>query len=108
MSFVPVQAVLAQASTIPEDSGGAYVIAAYVVFFVVILVYVAIMAQRLQRISKTADDLERRLEGIDHAQHQGAGAVQGGSVENVAATAPPTIAPPAGSQEHSTAGGPAS
>ncbi len=84
--------VLAQADTIPEDSGGPYVIAAYLVFLVLILVYVAIMAQRLQKISKQADDLERRLEGIDHAQHQGAGPVQGGAVADAAAE-PPTIAP---------------
>lgn len=104
MSLTPVQAVLAQADTIPDDSGGPYVIAAYLVFLVVILVYVAIMAQRLQRISKQADDLERRLDGVAHAQHQGAGAVQGGDVPNAAAE-PPTIAPAAGSQEPTATGG---
>lgn len=90
MSLIP--ATLAQADMIPEDSGGPYVAAAYLVFLVIILVYVAIMAQRLQKISKQADDLERRLDGVDHAQHQGAGAVQGGSVSD-AAVEPPTIAP---------------
>lgn len=84
--------VLAQADTIPEDSGGPYVIAAYLVFLVLVFVYVAIMAQRLQKIAKTADDLERRLDGLDHAQHQGAGAVQPGEVADAAAE-PPTIAP---------------
>ena len=84
--------VLAQADTIPGDSGGPYVIAAYVVFFVLVFVYVAIMAQRLTKISKIADDLEARLDGLEHAGHQGAGAVQGGDVENVAAETP-TIAP---------------
>ncbi len=86
--------ILAQADTIPDESGGAYVIAAYIVFVVLIFVYVAIMAQRLGRISKQADDLERRLDGIDHAQHQGAGAVQSGTVDDAAAE-PPTIAPTA-------------
>lgn len=100
MSLTFVQAVLAQADTIPEDSGGPYVVAAYVVFLVIILVYVAIMAQRLSKVSRTAADLERRLEGIDHAQHQGAGPVQGGAVPDVAAAEPPTIAP------STTAGGP--
>lgn len=103
MSLVSVQAVLAQADTIPEDSGGPYVIAAYLVFFVLLLVYLAIMAQRLGRISKQADDLERRLDGVDHAQHQGAGAVQGGSVEDAAAEVP-TIAP--ATTASPTAGGP--
>lgn len=101
MSLIP--AVLAQADTIPEDSGGPYVIAAYLVFFVLLLVYLAIMAQRLGRISKQADDLERRLDGIDHAQHQGAGAVQGGTVPNAAEPEVPTIAPAAPASP--TAGG---
>lgn len=62
------------AVVIPEDSGGPYVIAAYMVFLVLIAVYVAIMAQRLTKISKQAAELEARL---GHVQGQGAGAVQG-------------------------------
>lgn len=52
---------LAQASTIPEDSGGPYVVAAYVVFIVILVVYLAIMAQRLRKVSKQADELEQRI-----------------------------------------------
>lgn len=85
--------VLAQSDTVvPEDSGGPYVIAAYVVFLVLVFVYVAIMAQRLTKISKMADDLEARLDGLQHSASQGAGAVQGGEVTDVAID-PPTIAP---------------
>jgi hypothetical protein len=62
------------ASDIPNDTGGPYVVAAYVVFLVVIAAYVAIMAQRLIRIGRRADDLAARL---DHLQNAGAGAVQG-------------------------------
>ncbi len=89
-----VPSVLAQASTIPDESGGAYVIAAYVVFLVLVVAYVAIMAQRLTRISKIADDLEARLDGLEHAGQQGAGVVQGGELpSDVTQAEPPTIAP---------------
>lgn len=62
------------ASDIPNDTGGPYVVAAYVVFLVLLAVYVAIMAQRLSGIAKKADDLAARL---DHVESAGAGAVQG-------------------------------
>ncbi len=70
VSFVPS----AVGAVIPEDSGGPYVIAAYLVFLVLIAAYVAIMAQRLTKISKQAAELEQR---IVHVQNAGAGAVQG-------------------------------
>lgn len=66
--------VIAATPVVPEDSGGPYVAAAYVVFLVLIAVYVAIMAQRLGRISKQAAELQERLA---HVQGAGAGAVQG-------------------------------
>ncbi|MDO9352361.1 MAG: hypothetical protein Q7T55_01610 [Solirubrobacteraceae bacterium] len=75
-------AVIAQ-TMVPEDSGGPYVAAAYVVFLVLIAVYVAIMAQRLGKISRQAAELEARL-GAANAS-TGAGAVQGGSVTGAAA-----------------------
>jgi hypothetical protein len=62
------------AADIPSDTGGPYVVAAYVVFLVLIAIYVAIMAQRLTKISKTAAELEARL---SHVQSAGAGTVQG-------------------------------
>jgi hypothetical protein len=87
MSLVSVSSsVLAQADTIPDDSGGPYVIAAYVVFLVLIAIYVAIMAQRLAKVSKAADELQLRLDRAaisavagEAAPSSGAGAVQGGS-----------------------------
>lgn len=71
-------AILAQADMIPEDSGGPYVIAAYVVFLVLVAIYVAIMAQRLTKVSRTADELEARLDALEHNHAQGAGVVQDG------------------------------
>lgn len=55
-------ALLAELPAVPTDKSGRYVAAAYLVFFVLIAVYVAIMAQRLRRIARMADDLQQRLD----------------------------------------------
>ncbi|MDQ8043300.1 MAG: hypothetical protein AAGC46_12110 [Solirubrobacteraceae bacterium] len=73
MSFIS-SATTVLATDIPSDTGGPYVVAAYLVFLVLLAVYVAIMAQRLLKIGKKADELAARL---DHVQNAGAGAVQG-------------------------------
>jgi uncharacterized membrane protein YcjF (UPF0283 family) len=59
--------VLPSAVVIPEDSGGPYVIAAYVVFLIIVVAYVAIMAQRLTTIARQADALQARLDARDEA-----------------------------------------
>jgi len=41
------------AQTLPESSHSGYVAAAYIVFFVLVLVYVAIMAFRLTRVERS-------------------------------------------------------
>jgi CcmD family protein len=52
---------------LPLDEAGKYVAGAYVVFLALILVYVAMMAAKLQRIERELRDLagiaERRGEG---------------------------------------------
>ena len=52
---------------LPLDEAGKYVAGAYVVFVVLILVYVAIMAAKLQRIERELSDLaglaEQRANG---------------------------------------------
>jgi len=59
--------LLAAAPALPLDEAGKYVAAAYGVFVTLILIYVAIMAARLQRLEKEIDSLtdlaERRLGG---------------------------------------------
>jgi len=45
------------APALPLDEAGKYVAAAYVVFFVLIVVYVAIMAAKLQRIERELREL---------------------------------------------------
>lgn len=47
------------------DTGGNYVAAAYTVFFVVLIVYLAIMAGRLSKIQFTLDRLLRKLDDED-------------------------------------------
>jgi len=53
---------------LPLDEAGKYVAAAYLVFLALLLIYVAIMAARLQRINRElgelADRAERRAIGI--------------------------------------------
>lgn len=48
------------ASTLPSNDG--YVAAAYIVFFVLVLVYVAIMAIRLSRVERKLGELQRTRE----------------------------------------------
>jgi predicted S18 family serine protease len=53
---------------LPLDEAGKYVAAAYLVFLALILIYVAIMAAKLQRIDRQLGDL------ADLAESQSAGA----------------------------------
>jgi hypothetical protein len=52
-----VHALLASAPALPLGEGGKYVAGAYIVFLVLIVVYVAIMASKLQRIEKELREL---------------------------------------------------
>ena len=54
--------VLAIAPALPLGSAGKYVAGAYVVFLALILVYVAIMAVRAQRLERDLDELRRDVE----------------------------------------------
>ena len=54
--------VLATAPALPLGKGGKFVAAAYIVFVVLILVYVAIMAVRSQRIERELSELQRDVE----------------------------------------------
>jgi hypothetical protein len=47
---------------LPLDEAGKYVAAAYVVFLALVLVYVAIMAAKLQRIDRELGDLAELAE----------------------------------------------
>ncbi len=48
------------ATATPENTGDGYVAAAYIVFFVILLIYVAIMALRLSHVQRDLHDLQAR------------------------------------------------
>jgi hypothetical protein len=50
------------ATALPANTGDGYVAAAYVVFFVILLVYVAIMALRLSHVQRDLRDLQARTQ----------------------------------------------
>jgi hypothetical protein len=49
--------MISLASTLPENSNDGYVAAAYIVFFALVLIYVAIMAIRLARVERSVREL---------------------------------------------------
>lgn len=57
---------------LPLDSAGKYVAGAYLVFFGLILVYVAIMAVRLGRMERTLVELNELAERQQHASREAA------------------------------------
>lgn len=63
--------LLAETPALPLDEAGKYVAGAYVVFLVLIVIYVAIMASKLQRMEKELRELagfaEHRAEGENAA-----------------------------------------
>jgi hypothetical protein len=50
------------ATAIPGSSDNGYVAAAYIVFFAIVLIYVAIMAIRLTRVERSLRELNERAE----------------------------------------------
>ncbi len=84
-------ALLAETPALPLHTAGKYVAGAYAVLFVLVLVYVAIMAVRLSRIERQLGELlelsERSPAGLDDA-HEGA-SVAGEALDAVRAEATP-------------------
>jgi hypothetical protein len=58
------------ASTLPENSNDGYVAAAYIVFFAIVLIYVAIMAIRLSRVERDVRTLKGTGELREDAARQ--------------------------------------
>ena len=61
------------ASTLPENSNDGYVAAAYIVFFAIVLIYVAIMAVRLSRVER---DVRKLREDAAEQQSEAHGQVR--------------------------------
>ena len=80
--------VYAIAPALPLGKAGKFVAAAYAVFVVGILIYVAIMAIRAQRIERDLDQLQRDVEEIQAAREAG---------ETVGETDGPPVTEPTGS-----------
>jgi hypothetical protein len=59
-------AVIAATPALPLDDAGPYVAAAYLVFLALILIYVAIMASKLARISRELLEIAELVERRDH------------------------------------------
>jgi hypothetical protein len=55
-------ALFAEAPALPLHTAGPYVAAAYIVFLLVVLVYVWIMARKLNRNSRDLRDLRAQIE----------------------------------------------
>ena len=71
--------LLAETPALPLNEAGKYVAGAYVVFLVLIVIYVAIMASKLQRMEKEL----RELAGF--AEHRADGEAAGSEREEVSA-----------------------
>jgi hypothetical protein len=61
--------MISLATALPEHTNDGYVAAAYIVFFAIVLIYVAIMAVRLGRVERkvrelSAQERQREREGV--------------------------------------------
>jgi hypothetical protein len=55
--------IASELPALPLHTAGKYVAGAYVVFFAIVLIYVAIMAARLKRVERDVDELLERDSG---------------------------------------------
>jgi hypothetical protein len=63
-----ILALLAAAPALPLDEAGKYVAGAFVVFVAVVVIYVAIMAAKLQRMSRELAELNQALDARARAE----------------------------------------
>jgi hypothetical protein len=61
-------ALLAAAPAVPYDKAGRYVAAAFIVLFACVLIYVAIMATKLQRLERDLSELNAALDARERAR----------------------------------------
>jgi hypothetical protein len=63
--------LLAAAPAVPYDKAGRYVAAGFIFFFAIVLIYVAIMATKLQRLERGLAELETELAARELAEGAG-------------------------------------
>ena len=63
-----ISTLFAVAPALPLGKSGKFVAGAYIVFVVLILIYVAIMAIRAQRIERDLDQLQRDVDAVRAAR----------------------------------------
>jgi hypothetical protein len=67
--------LLAAAPAVPYDKAGRFVAGAFIVLFAVVLIYVAIMATKLQRLERDLGDINRELDRRQREQAEAADGV---------------------------------
>jgi CcmD family protein len=85
-----VSPLFATTPDLPLGQSGKFVAGAYIVVFVLVLVYVAIMAVRAQRIERDLDQLQRDVETARAtADRSESGTDGGGALGNASSTGDP-------------------
>jgi uncharacterized membrane protein YccC len=67
-------ALLAAAPAVPYEKAGRFVAAAFIVLFAVVVIYIGIMAVKLQRLERDLSELNSALDAKDAAQGLAGGA----------------------------------
>lgn len=60
-------ALLAAAPAVPYEKAGRFVAAAFIVLFAVVVIYIGIMAVKLQRLERDLSELNEALDAKDQA-----------------------------------------
>ena len=81
--------LLASAPALPLGHAGKFVAAAYIVVFVIVLVYVAIMAVRAQRFERDLDQLQRDVEAHRAQADQAVPGAKSGEADGPASAGDP-------------------
>ncbi|MFI5028390.1 MAG: hypothetical protein ACHQCF_05350 [Solirubrobacterales bacterium] len=87
--------LLASTPALPLNEAGKYVAGAYVVFLVLIVIYVAIMAAKLQRIERELRDLA----GFAESRADGEVAAPGRELERQSVSVSPGVSESGGGDE---------
>ncbi len=66
------------ANALPENTGDGYVAAAYIVFFVLLMIYLAIMALRLSHVQRDLRNLQARTQESAREDESSVGTDDGG------------------------------